>query len=45
MFNWKDKNVVMKPIPLAQKPTKEEEPKFTFICNQGEFFVEPKEVK
>ena len=42
MFNWKG---IMRPIQPAPKPTKEEEPKFTFIYNQGEFFVESKEVK
>jgi len=35
----------MRSIPPVPKPTKEEEPKFTSTCNQGEFFVEPKEVK
>ena len=45
MFNWKGKRVSMRPIPPAPKPTKEEDSKFTSICNQGELFMEPKEVK
>jgi len=45
MFNWKSKRVAMRPIPPAPKAIKEEEPRFASIYNQGEFFVEPKEVK
>ena len=35
----------MRPILPAPKSKKEEEPQLTSVCNQGEFFVEPKEVK
>ena len=35
----------MKPIPPVLKLTKEEKPKFIFICNRGEFLVESKETK
>ena len=45
MFNWKGKRVAMRLIPPAPKPTKEEDSKFTYICNQDEFFADPKEVK
>jgi len=45
MFTWKNKKFVMKPVPPSPKPTKEEKPKFIFICNQGEFFMESKETK
>ena len=45
MFSWKGKRVVMRPISLTQKPTKEEEPKFISICNRGESSVDSKETK
>jgi len=34
----------MKPMSLIHSP-KEERPKLMPICNQGEFFMEPKEIK
>jgi len=36
-------NEVMKPMPPIPSP-KEEKPKLMLVCNQGEFFVKPKEV-
>ena len=45
MFTWKDKRIVMKPIPPNPRPTKEERPKFISICNRVEFFVDSKETK
>ena len=35
---------VMKPMPHIPSP-KEEKPNFMPICNQGEFFVKPKDIK
>jgi len=34
----------MKPMPLIPSP-KEEKSNFMSICNQGEFFIEPKDIK
>jgi len=39
-----DINLVMKPTSPIPKP-KKEKPKLVHICNQGEFFVEPKRIK
>ena len=39
-----DDNLVMKPMPLIQDSTEKKKPKFMPICNQGKFFVDPKEV-
>ena len=46
VFPWKGKRVAMRSILPAPKPAEEEEkPKFISICNRGEFFVEPKDIK
>ena len=45
VFPWKGKRVSMRPISPAPKATKEEEPKYIFICNQGESSMESKKTK
>ena len=45
VFTWKDKRIIMKPIPPNPRPTKEEKLKFISICNRGEFFVKSKKIK
>jgi len=45
MFNWKDKRVDVRSIPPIPKSTKENEPKFIYICNRDEFLVESRETK